>query len=40
GAVRTAHFGALSDFHCVVSDKKIPRSYREAIEASGAQLLL
>ncbi len=39
-AVRTAHFGALSDFHCVVSDKKIPRSYREAIEAGGAQLVI
>ncbi|RMP70318.1 Deoxyribose operon repressor DeoR, partial [Pseudomonas syringae pv. atrofaciens] len=39
-AVRTAHFGALSDFHCVISDKKIPRSYREAIEAGGAQLVL
>lgn len=38
-AVRTAHFGALSDFHCVVSDKKIPRAYRDAIEACGAQLV-
>jgi DeoR family deoxyribose operon repressor len=39
-AVRTAHFGALSDFHYVVSDKKIPRAYREAIEAGGAQLVI
>ncbi len=39
-AVRTAHFGALDDFHCVVSDKKIPRAYREAIEAQGAQLVI
>jgi len=39
-AVRTAHFAALTDFHCVVTDKKIPRAYREAIVAQGAQLVI
>lgn len=39
-AVRTAHFGALSDFQCVVSDKKIPLHYREAIEAYGMRLVV
>jgi DeoR family deoxyribose operon repressor len=38
-AVRTAHFGALSDFHYIVSDKKIPRAYQEAIKTAGAQLV-
>ena len=38
--VRTAHFASLEDFQYVVSDKKIPRAYKEAIQASGAQLLV
>lgn len=38
--VRTAHFATLEDFQYVVSDKKIPRNYKDAIEASGAQLLI
>ena len=38
--VRTAHFATLEDFQYVVSDKKIPRSYKESILASGAQLLV
>lgn len=37
--VRAAHFAALDDFDLVVSDGRIPRSYRERIEANGAQLL-
>ncbi|MGE6473422.1 DNA-binding transcriptional repressor DeoR [Serratia proteamaculans] len=39
-SVRTAHFARLEDFQYVVSDKKIPKAYREAILASGAQLLV
>jgi DeoR family deoxyribose operon repressor len=38
--VRTAHFATLGDFQYVVSDKKIPRAYKDAIQASGAQLLV
>ncbi len=38
-AVRAAHFATLADFQYVVSDKKIPRAYREAIASQGAQLL-
>lgn len=38
--VRTAHFAALEDFQYVVSDKKIPRSYKDVIQANGAQLLV
>jgi DeoR family deoxyribose operon repressor len=38
--VRTAHFATLEDFQYVVSDKKIPRSYKDAIQAHGAQLLV
>ncbi len=39
-AVRTAHFAKLEDFQVVVTDKKLPRRYRELIEANGAQLVL
>jgi DeoR family deoxyribose operon repressor len=38
--VRTAHFANLEDFQFVVSDKKIPKAYRDAITASGAQLII
>ena len=38
--VRTAHFASLEDFQFVVSDKKIPKAYRDAITASGAQLII
>ncbi|MDE1169499.1 MAG: DNA-binding transcriptional repressor DeoR [Pseudomonas sp.] len=38
--VRTAYFATLADFHCVVSDKKIPRAYREAFAAAGTQLVV
>jgi DeoR family deoxyribose operon repressor len=38
--VRTAHFANLGDFQFVVSDKKIPKAYRDAITASGAQLII
>jgi DeoR family transcriptional regulator, deoxyribose operon repressor len=40
GAVRTAHFAALKDFDFVVSDKKLSRLAREAIGASGAELIV
>jgi DeoR family transcriptional regulator, deoxyribose operon repressor len=39
-SVRTAHFGRLEDFQYVVSDKKIPKAYRDAIAAQGAELVL
>jgi DeoR family deoxyribose operon repressor len=39
-AVRSAHFAALEQFHLVVSDKKLPRHYRELIHAQGARLVL
>ncbi|MDB6145290.1 MAG: regulatory protein DeoR [Pseudomonas sp.] len=39
-AVRTAHFASLEDFQFVVSDKKIPRAYRDLISANGAQLVV
>jgi DeoR family transcriptional regulator, deoxyribose operon repressor len=38
--VRTAHFAALEDFQFVVSDKNIPRAYRDLITANGAQLVV
>ncbi|MGV8920529.1 MAG: DNA-binding transcriptional repressor DeoR [Pseudomonas sp.] len=38
--VRTAHFASLEDFQFVVSDKKIPKVYRELIAANGAQLVV
>jgi DeoR family deoxyribose operon repressor len=36
-AVRTAHFATLQDFHVVVSDKKLPKAYRDLIEGYGAR---
>src|SRR5471032_2112967 len=39
-AVRTAHFASLEDFQFVVSDKQIPRVYRDLIAANGAQLVV
>jgi DeoR family deoxyribose operon repressor len=39
-AVRTAHFASLEDFQFVVSDKHIPRAYRDLITANGAQLVV
>jgi DeoR family deoxyribose operon repressor len=39
-AVRSAHFADLAQFQLVVSDKKLPRHYRELIHAQGAQLVI
>ncbi|WP_263264779.1 DNA-binding transcriptional repressor DeoR [Pseudomonas entomophila] len=39
-AVRTAHFATLAQFHVVVSDKKLPKAYRELILGNGAQLAI
>lgn len=35
--VRTAHFASLEQFNVVVSDKKLPKAYRELITQYGAQ---
>ncbi|WP_043228982.1 DNA-binding transcriptional repressor DeoR [Pseudomonas sp. CF161] len=35
--VRTAHFATLDQFNVVVSDKKLPKPYRELITQYGAQ---
>jgi DeoR family deoxyribose operon repressor len=35
--VRTAHFATLQDFHVVVSDKKLPKVYRDLIDGYGAR---
>lgn len=37
-AVRTAHFADLSQFQVVVSDKKLPKAYREGLERQGTQV--
>lgn len=39
GAVRTAHFATLKQFEVVVSDKKLPKAYRELIEGQGARVV-
>lgn len=36
-AVRTAHFATLEQFDVVVSDKKLPKAYRDLIASKGAQ---
>jgi DeoR family deoxyribose operon repressor len=38
-AVRTAHFATLEQFEVVVSDKKLPKAYRELITDRGAQVV-
>lgn len=38
-AVRAAHFADLADFDCVISDKKIPRAYRDSFATGDTQLL-
>jgi DeoR family deoxyribose operon repressor len=39
-AVRTAHFATLGQFSVVVSDKKLPKAYRELIQGKGARLVI
>jgi DeoR family deoxyribose operon repressor len=36
-AVRTAHFATLEQFQVVVSDKKLPRVYRDLIDGHGGR---
>ncbi|MGI4860924.1 MAG: DNA-binding transcriptional repressor DeoR [Janthinobacterium lividum] len=38
-AVRAAHFAELADFDYVVSDKKLPRAYRDSFKDGAPQLL-
>lgn len=38
-AVKTAHFATLEQFQVVVSDKKLPKTYRELIQGNGAQVV-
>ena len=39
-AVKTAHFATLEQFHVVVSDKKMPKTYRDLIQANGAKVVI
>ncbi|MEA9977107.1 MULTISPECIES: DNA-binding transcriptional repressor DeoR [unclassified Pseudomonas] len=39
-AVRTAHFASLEDFQYVISDKKIPKLYRDLVSTHGMQLVV
>ena len=39
-AVKTAHFATLEHFHVVVSDKKLPKTYRDLIQANGAKVVI
>jgi DeoR family deoxyribose operon repressor len=39
-AVKTAHFATLEQFHVVVSDKKMPKRYRDLIQGNGAQVVV
>ena len=39
-AVKTAHFATLEQFHVVVSDKKLPKTYRDLIQANGAKVVI
>ena len=39
-AVKTAHFATLEHFHVVVSDKKLPKTYRDLIHANGAKVVI
>ncbi|MCI3945855.1 Deoxyribose operon repressor [Pseudomonas syringae] len=39
-AVRTAHFATLEQFNVVISDKKLPRSYRDLIAKNGARCVV
>ncbi len=39
-AVRTAHFATLENFQVVVTDKKVPKPYRDLIQGYGAQLVV
>jgi DeoR family deoxyribose operon repressor len=39
-AVRSAHFAELDSFQVVVTDKKLPKIYRDLIQGYGAQLVM
>lgn len=39
-AVKTAHFATLEQFQVVVSDKKLPKTYRDLIQANGAKVVI
>ena len=39
-AVKTAHFATLEHFHVVVSDKKLPKTSRDLIQANGAKVVI